>query len=35
VHFPGRGTRSMHGNLFGTVIERNGRFKFLSLANRI
>lgn len=35
VRFAAPGRRTMQGNLFGTIIERAGRFKFLSLANRI
>lgn len=35
VRFEATGRRSMTGNLFGTIIERDGRFKFLSYANRI
>lgn len=35
VRFSVPGGKSLEGNLFGTIIECNGRFKFLSLANRI
>lgn len=35
VRFSTPGNPPLEGNLFGSVIERDGRFKFMSLANRI
>ncbi len=35
VEFTAPGKKPLAGNLFGTVIERDGRFKLISFANRI
>jgi hypothetical protein len=35
VEFSAPGKKTLSGNLFGTVIERDGRFKLVSFANRI
>jgi hypothetical protein len=35
VELTAPGKASMTGNLFGTVLERDGRFKLISFANRI
>jgi hypothetical protein len=35
VRFSARGEPPLEGNLFGTIIERDGRFKFIGLGNRI
>jgi len=35
VRFDTSGTRALEGNLFGTILTRDGRSKFISLANRI
>jgi len=35
VRFDTGGKRALEGNLFGTIITRDGRSKFISLANRI
>jgi len=35
VRFTARGEKPLEGNLFGSIIERDGRFKFVGLGNRI
>ena len=35
VRLDASGTRALEGNLFGTILTRDGRSKFISLANRI
>lgn len=35
VRFTARGEPPLEGNLFGSIIERDGRFKFVGLGNRI
>ena len=35
VRFAAPGKPTLEGNLFGSVIERDGRFKFMGFANRI
>jgi len=35
VRFDTSGARALEGNLFGTILTRDGRSKFISLANRI
>lgn len=35
VRFAANGVMPLEGNLFGTIIERDGRFKFVGLGNRI
>ena len=35
VRFTAKGEKPLEGNLFGSIIERDGRFKFVGLGNRI
>ena len=35
VRFTAPGRRTLEGDLFGTIVERHGRFKFVGYANRI
>lgn len=35
VRFTAKGGNPLEGNLFGSIIERDGRFKFVGLGNRI
>lgn len=35
VRFTAQGEKPLEGNLFGSILERDGRFKFVGLGNRI